>query len=120
TSPRDALRATGAPSNRRARSVSFRSLAASAAPRRGAAAGSLVAGRSTSAIHGLVRTLRSVRAHEEHGTAPLHGGMYAREPLFLREAGEVPFVLLHVRAEALPERARVGLGHRHAVDEDAQ
>ena len=51
---------------------------------------------------------------------PLKRRMNARVPLLLGEAREVPFVLLHVRAEARPERAPLFVRERYAVDENLQ
>ena len=46
--------------------------------------------------------------------------MHALVPLGAGEAGEIPGVLLHPRAEPRPEVARVVLGHGRAVDQHRQ
>lgn len=46
--------------------------------------------------------------------------MDAREALGASETAEIADVLVHPRAEALPKRARLGLGQGGAVDENAK
>jgi hypothetical protein len=47
-------------------------------------------------------------------------GVDAREALYVGEPREVASVLLHPRAEPLPERTRFGIGEGSAVDENTE
>ena len=78
------------------------------------------ASRRAAGRDGGIRALGGRAADEENGGPVFHRRVNAGEPRLLREAGEVPFVLFHVRAEAPPKFPRLRGRHRLAVDDDTQ
>jgi len=67
-----------------------------------------------------VSTLRGALAGAENRAIAVDAGMDAREAFLGGEAGEIAAMVLHPRAEAIPEGESVRLGHGRAVDEDTE
>jgi hypothetical protein len=67
-----------------------------------------------------VPSLGSLPADDEHRPSSPGFGVNARETLGLGEAFEVALVRLHVRAETLPDGARLLVGQGYAVDRYAK